>query len=108
MPFYRIQKTPYKQKREGVRIKSFSGKNIQFAFIRLEPNFISKHKHPEEQMGYILSGKVEIVIGEEKMECGLGDGYLIPSETIHSFQVLLDQPVELVEAFSPPKEENKL
>jgi mannose-6-phosphate isomerase-like protein (cupin superfamily) len=77
-------------------------------FICLEPGFISSHKHPEEQVGYILSGEMELVIGEERMDCYGGDGYLIPSETPHSFRVISKQPVELLEIFSPPKEENKI
>jgi len=108
MPFYRVRETLYKQKREGVQIKSLSGEDVQLTLIRLEPGFVSEHKHPEEQIGYVMSGNVEIAIGGEKMACGVGDGYLIPGDTIHAFRVLSNQPVELVEAFSPPKEENKI
>ena len=56
----------------------------------------------------MLAGKVEIFIGKELMECGSGDGYHIPGATPHSFRVLYEQPAELIEIFSPPKEENKL
>ena len=108
MPFYHLRETPYKQKRKGVQIKAISGEYIQMTFIQLEPGFVSSHKHPEEQMGYILSGEIELVIGQERMECIGGDGYFIPSETLHSFRVLSKQPVELLEVFSPPKEENKI
>ena len=108
MPFYHLRETPYKQKRKAVQIKAISGEYIQMTFIQLEPGFVSSHKHPEEQMGYILSGEIELVIGQEKMKCIAGFGYLIPSETLHSFRVLSKQPVELLEVFSPPKEENKI
>ena len=108
MTFYHIQETPYKQKRKGVQIKTISGEHIQMTFIHLEPGFASSHKHPEEQMGYILSGEIELVIDQDRMECIRGDGYLIPSDTLHSFHVLSKEPVELLEVFSPPKEENKI
>ena len=108
MPFYPMRETLYKQKRKGVEIKAFSGEHIQMTLIRLEPGFVSSHKHPEEQMGYILSGEIELVIGADRMECSGGDGYLIPGGVLHSFRVLSKQPVELLEVFSPPKEENKI
>ena len=108
MPFYHTRETLYKQKRKGVQIKTFSGEIIQITFIQLEPGFVSCHKHPEEQMGYILSGEIELVIDQERMDCSGGDGYIIPSETLHSFRVLSEQPVELLEVFSPPKEENMI
>jgi len=108
MPFFHVQETPYKKKRKGVQIKSFSGEHIQMTFILLDSGFVSRHSHSEEQIGYVLSGEVEIVIGKEKMEYARGDGYYIPAETPHSFRVLLGQPVELIEIFSPPKEENRI
>ena len=108
MPFYHIRETPYRQKRKGVQIKTILSGHIQTTFIQLVPGFVSSHKHPEEQMGYILSGEIELVIDQERMKCFAGDGYLIPSGTLHSFRVLSKQPVELLEVFSPPKEENMI
>ena len=108
MPFYHLRETPYKQKRKGVQIKTILGQHLQMTFIQLEPGFISSHQHPEEQIGYILSGEMELIIDQERMVSSEGDGYFIPSGTPHSFRVLSTQPVELLEVFSPPKEENKL
>ena len=108
MPFFHVSDASYKQKRPGVRIKSITGERAQMTFLLLDPGFVSQHSHPEEQIGYVLAGKVEIVIGEERMECGSGDGYTIPGATPHSFRVLYEQPAGLIEIFSPPKAENKL
>lgn len=108
MPCFNVEQTLYKQKREGVQIKAFSGEHLQITFVKLEPGFVSSHRHLEEQMGYILSGQIELSIGEERARCTRGDVYHIPSDTVHSFRVLSKQPVELLEVFSPPKEENKL
>ena len=108
MPFYSMQESPYRQKRAGVQIKEFSGEQIQLTFVRLEAGFVSSHKHPEEQMGYVLSGEIELIIGEEKMKCTSGDGYSIPGNTLHLVRVLSGQPVELLDIFSPPKAENRI
>ena len=108
MPFFHLHETLYKQKRPGVMIKSISVENFQMTFLLLDPGFVSQHSHPEEQIGYVLAGQVEIVVGDERMECRGGDGYSIPSGVPHSFRVLSGQSAELVEIFSPPKEENKI
>ena len=65
------------------------------------------HSHVNEQLGYILSGEVEITIGDEKKICRVGDVYLIPSNISHGFKVLSQEGVEYIELFSPPKNENK-
>jgi quercetin dioxygenase-like cupin family protein len=108
MPFFSTRNVPFRQKRAGVQMKAFSGSQIQMTIVQLEPGFISSHTHPEEQMGYILSGEMEMSIGEEKMNCAHGDGYSIPGGMLHSVRVTSDQPVELLEIFSPPKEENRI
>ena len=108
MSFFSIRDTPYRQKRPGVEIKAFSGQRIQVTIVRLEPGFVSSHQHPEEQMGYVLSGEMELIIGEEEKKCASGDGYSIPGGMLHSLRVVSGQPVELLEIFSPPKEENRI
>ena len=53
-------------------------------------------------------GPMELTIGEEKMKCASGDGYSIPGGMLHSVRVASGQPVELLEIFSPPKQENRI
>jgi quercetin dioxygenase-like cupin family protein len=108
MPFFSIQNTPFRQKRPGVEIKAFTGERIQATLVRLEPGYVSSHHHPEEQMGYVISGEMELTIGEEKMKCARGVGYSIPGDMQHSLRVASGQPVELLEIFSPPKESNRI
>jgi quercetin dioxygenase-like cupin family protein len=106
MPFYKLSEMQLKQKRPGISGKIISGQNMQMAFIKLEVGATTNHCHINEQMGYVLSGVVEISIGDEKKECSAGDAYLIPSNVIHGFKALSKNGVEYLEIFSPPKEEN--
>ncbi len=57
------------------------------------------HAHPEEQFGYLLSGSVEVTIGEEKELLQAGDCYFIPGGTPHQFRMLEDSVV--IDIFSP-------
>lgn len=66
-------------------------------------NFASPHQHPHEQSGYVISGKYELVIDDEKYELNTGDTYSIPSNQIHSFKVI--EAGEVVDVFTPPRED---
>ncbi len=108
MYFYDMNTILYRQKREGVQVKAVSGERIQMLFTKLEPGFTSFHSHPHEQMGCVLSGELEITIGDETRRCGAGISYAIPGNMPHGFKVLSDQPSEILDIFSPPKDENRL
>jgi mannose-6-phosphate isomerase-like protein (cupin superfamily) len=97
---------PYKRK--GVAVKSITGERFQMVFVRLDPDFSSDHAHDEEQMGFVLTGEVEIVIGSEKIQCTPGDAYHIPAGMRHSFRVISGRHAELLDIFSPPTEENRI
>ena len=47
-------------------------------------NYASPHQHPNEQSGYVISGRYELTLDEEKYELQAGDTYAIPSNQIHS------------------------
>jgi unsaturated pyranuronate lyase len=108
MYFYDLKSTQYKVKRKGVQVKAISGERCQLLQIKLEPGFESDHSHPEEQIGLVLSGAVQITIEKETKTCCEGDAYHIPAGIRHSFKVVSIEPAEILDIFSPPKEENRL
>jgi quercetin dioxygenase-like cupin family protein len=61
------------------------------------------HSHPNEQIGYILSGKVRVITRETKIELGAGDSYAIPASIEHSIEIIED--AEELQVFSPPRPE---
>jgi quercetin dioxygenase-like cupin family protein len=106
MYFYENLNENLRKKRERVFLNTISGDQIQLVYIRLEQGEITDHQHPNEQMGYILSGSVEIIINGESRICSSGDAYCVPSNVQHSFRVL-EEKAEYIEIFSPPKDENR-
>jgi quercetin dioxygenase-like cupin family protein len=64
---------------------------------------VPNHSHPHEQVGYVVSGRLRMVINGEASELGPGDSYRAPSNMPHS-AVALDSSV-LVDAFSPPRDD---
>jgi len=40
---------------------------------------LPRHKHPHEQTGYLVSGRIELTIGAETHEVSAGDSWCIPA-----------------------------
>lgn len=64
---------------------------------------IPNHTHPHEQVGYVVSGRVRMTIGDQTFELGPGDSYCAPSNVPHSALTL--EPSVIVDTFSPPRED---
>ena len=62
------------------------------------------HTHPHEQIGFLLSGKASLQIGDEIRELSPGDGYSIPGGVEHGVPDVAEDSVFL-DIFSPPREE---
>lgn len=103
MYFHNLKNIPYKKKREGVYFKAITGEKSDLNIIKLDPGVKTDHAHINEQIGYILSGKVELKIDSEMRVLKKGDAYHIPSNTQHGFKVLGNEPLEYLEVFTPPK-----
>ena len=66
-------------------------------------NVIPFHSHPNEQSGYVLSGRIRVLTGDSKHELGPGDTYAIPANVEHSIEII--EPAEEVQVFTPPRED---
>lgn len=69
-------------------------------------NCATTHQHPQEQGGYVISGRHRLVVEcEPRIDVILtaGDSYAIPGNTPHYFEVLEDG--EVVDVFTPHRED---
>ncbi len=64
---------------------------------------VPTHSHPHEQVGYVVSGKLRIVIDGKSFDLGPGDTYCAPSNIPHS--ALTFEPTVVIDVFSPPRED---
>jgi quercetin dioxygenase-like cupin family protein len=62
---------------------------------------VAPHSHMNDQVGYIVYGKIEVTIGNEVRLLNPGDSYAIPGGVVHSAHVLADT-LE-IDVFSPPR-----
>jgi quercetin dioxygenase-like cupin family protein len=59
------------------------------------------HKHPNEQSGYVVSGKYVLTVDGTRQGIGPGDSYSIPANIEHAIEVI--EPGEVLDFFSPPR-----
>lgn len=64
---------------------------------------VPMHHHPNEQMGYVISGEIEMTINGTARVCKPGDSYAIPGEVEHMARIVTDCVV--LDIFSPPRED---
>jgi len=91
----------------GVRLRLTWGERLMMSFVSLQPNsVVGNHRHPHEQMGTVLKGEVEMVIGGKARVVREGEAYLVPSNVEHSARSF-DKPALALDIFSPPREDYK-
>jgi quercetin dioxygenase-like cupin family protein len=105
MPFFQLSDIQPVPLINGITIKGISGENISVSFLEFPPfSRIPPHRHPNEQIGIVEEGEVEYTIGDNTMVCRPGMAFLIPPNVTHSATVVSEQPVKLVDVFTPPRQ----
>ncbi len=83
------------------------GKGMSVTLCRVASGSTSPpEQHIEEQINFIVEGRMEWVLGEQhniKHLCGPGSILLIEPDMIHSNSVVGDEEVKLLIAFNPPR-----
>jgi quercetin dioxygenase-like cupin family protein len=64
---------------------------------------VPAHAHDNEQVGVVLSGKMELRVGDESEILTAGDGYFVPGGMTHSVKIF--EKTEVIDTFSPPRDE---
>ena len=66
---------------------------------------LAAHDHPHEQITYLISGTLELNVGDQTFALGQGDSVLVPGGVTHG-GVAHTRSVA-IDAFAPPREEFK-
>lgn len=61
-----------------------------------------KYEHDGEEGGVVVSGRIEISVGNERKILGAGDAYLFDSRKPHRFRQVGPVPCVIVSACTPP------
>jgi quercetin dioxygenase-like cupin family protein len=89
----------------GVRIRTPYGKNLMLSYVEIDEGaVVSTHRHPHEQGGIVLSGRLELTIGEQTRVLEPGQMYIIPPDTPHR-ATAVGGPAVALDVFSPVRED---
>lgn len=64
---------------------------------------VPEHSHMNDQVGYVVRGKMELYIGDQMQVVAAGDSYAIPGGVVHRAVFLEDSVI--IDVFSPPRED---
>lgn len=64
---------------------------------------VPTHSHPNEQSGYVVSGKYKLRLDKNDTILEAGDSYSIPANLEHSLEIITAG--EVVDIFTPPRQD---
>jgi quercetin dioxygenase-like cupin family protein len=89
----------------GVDLYTTCGEHMTLSLVEMQPHaVIEEHSHPHEQMGLLLAGTAEFVVGGQKRLVRAGQMWRIPGGVPHKITAL-DEPVRAIDAFHPIRED---
>jgi len=90
---------------EGVIARRVQGERLTLAVVELAPNaIVPEHRHPNEQNGLVIQGRVLFRCGDEERELGLGGTWRILGGVPHSVVAGPDGAV-VIDVFTPIRDD---
>jgi len=82
------------------------GERLMVVYVILEEGaVVPAHRHPHEQITYIIEGKLSMEVEGRTYVLAPGDSLLFPADVEHGATAL--KRTLVVDTFSPPREEYK-
>ena len=105
MGFIDWTKVPVIHLGPGVRIRTPHGERVMISLVEIDAGaVVAPHRHPHEQAGMVLEGRMELVISGESRILKKGEAYIIPGGTEHSARAV-GGPCRTLDIFSPIRED---
>ena len=103
--FYKKTSEGYSNPAKGVQLKSLTHgeKTHMCEFVIEGGSEIPEHSHPHEQTGYLVSGKLTLVVEDQRFDVEPGDSWSIPGNVPHRASAIKDSVA--VEVFSPVRKD---
>lgn len=88
---------------DGVTFQPVYGRNVLLNFVTFGPGTgFPRHQHPEEQLGMVVDGEMQLTIGAETRVAHAGDVYVIPPNVHHAGRTG-DVACVVLDIFAPPR-----
>lgn len=102
---YKASANGYLEAVDGVFRKTlvFGENSLLTEFVLKKGKILPRHQHPQEQVGYLVSGHIILYIGNEQYDILPGDSWAILGNAEHSADIIEDSVA--VEIFAPIRED---
>ncbi|MDJ1494125.1 cupin domain-containing protein [Cytophagaceae bacterium DM2B3-1] len=91
---------------DGFFAKFIHTDQITIAYVRIEEGkHLPPHSHPQEQITTVISGELEMTVGDKTQVLKEGQVGVIPSNVVHSGKALT--PCYVIDVFNPVREDFK-
>ncbi|NCD11662.1 MAG: cupin domain-containing protein [Epsilonproteobacteria bacterium] len=80
---------------------SYGEKSMVTKMLYKITNYVPMHSHPNEQSGYVISGKYRLKFNDFDEVLEAGDSYTIPKNIQHCIEIL--EEGEVIDIFTPPR-----
>lgn len=103
--FTNYDDTGYAEPVDGIRMKTLVyGENSLMTRFKLTKGAqLPAHSHPQEQTGYLMSGRMILHISDQSFEAVPGDSWCIQGDVEHRAEILEDSVA--LEVFSPVRKD---
>ncbi len=89
----------------GVDIYTTHGEHAMLSLVEMQPHaVVEEHSHPHEQLGMMLEGEAEFIIGGESRIVRAGEMWRIPGGVKHKV-IAGERPVKALDVFYPIRED---
>lgn len=90
---------------DGVYLTQLAaGERMSLQYARVEPGaVVDEHSHENEQIGYVISGRITLITDDDEVELGPEDSYVVNADEPHAFANRGDETVVAVDLLSPPR-----
>ncbi len=89
----------------GVRMFTTQAEKMTLSVVDLEPHaVIPEHSHPHEQIGFMVEGEFEFIIGGESHWVTRGQIWRIPGGVPHKV-VAGERPARAIDVFYPVRDD---
>ena len=100
----RWEDEPIEQLNPLIGRQMLNGSSMTLARITLASGaVVPEHRHENEQIATVLSGRARFVVGDEERVVREGESLLIPADVPHSVEVLVDSVI--LDVFAPRRED---
>jgi len=102
---YRVADIVPKKIHEGCLTRLVVGQKALISFLRIEPrSFFPIHQHPHEQLMIVVEGEIEEIVEDKTYLLKKGEVIVLPPNIKHGGRTL-DLACEIIDIFSPPRED---